>query len=45
MKIAAITDIHGNLPALDAVLAEIELRAQVELAKIGMPQSGRQDAV
>ena len=32
-------------PALDAVLAEIELRAQVELAKIGMPQSGRQDAV
>ena len=27
-------------PALDAVLAEIELRAQVELAKIGMPQSG-----
>ena len=31
-------------PVLDAVLAEIELRAQVELAKIGMPQSGRQDA-
>jgi len=31
-------------PALDAVLAEIELRAQVELAKIGMPAPGRQDA-
>jgi hypothetical protein len=31
-------------PALDDVLAEIELRAQVELAKIGMPPSGRQGA-
>src|SRR5436305_9931472 len=29
-------------PALDTVLAEIELRAQVELAKIGMPEAGRQ---
>src|SRR3954469_9660359 len=33
----------GDL-ALDTVLAEIELRAQVELAKIGMPPTGRQDA-
>ena len=32
-------------PGLDTVLAEIELRAEVELAKIGMPQSGRQGAV
>ena len=41
---AALAEPSGD-PALDAVLAEIELRAQVELAKIGMPQSGRQDAV
>ncbi len=27
MKIAALYDIHGNLPALDAVLAEVEARA------------------
>ncbi|MCG9093491.1 metallophosphoesterase family protein [Laribacter hongkongensis] len=26
MKIAAISDIHGNLAALDAVLADIRLR-------------------
>ena len=32
-------------PGLDTVLAEIELRVEVELAKIGMPQSGRQGAV
>jgi 3',5'-cyclic AMP phosphodiesterase CpdA len=25
MRIAALYDIHGNLPALDAVLAEVEL--------------------
>jgi hypothetical protein len=31
-------------PELDAVLAEIEPRAQVELAKIRMPQSSRQSA-
>jgi hypothetical protein len=28
-------------PELDTVLAEIELRVEVELAKIGMPQSGK----
>ena len=32
-------------PGLDTVLAEIDLRVEVELAKIGMPQSGRQAAV
>jgi hypothetical protein len=32
-------------PNLDIVLAEIELRVEVELAKVGMPQSGRQAAV
>jgi hypothetical protein len=40
---AGLVEPSGD-PALDAVLAEIELRAQVELAKIGMPQSGRQGA-
>jgi hypothetical protein len=40
---AALPEPSGDA-ALDAVLAEIELRAQVELAKIGMPQTGRQDA-
>jgi hypothetical protein len=28
-------------PGLDTVLAEISLRAEVELAKIGMPQTGK----
>ncbi|HWP16083.1 MAG TPA: flagellar assembly protein FliX [Xanthobacteraceae bacterium] len=40
---AALGEPSGD-PTLDAVLAEIELRAQVELAKIGMPKAGRQDA-
>jgi len=40
---AALPEPSGDA-ALDAVLAEIELRAQVELAKIGMPQTGCQDA-
>jgi len=39
---AGLAEPSGD-PALDTVLAEIELRAQVELAKIGMPQAGRQD--
>lgn len=41
---AALLGESSGDPALDGVLAEIELRAQVELAKIGMPQSGPQDA-
>ena len=32
-------------PGLDTVLAEIELRVEVELAKIGMPRSGAQGNV
>ena len=32
-------------PALDTVLAEIELRVEVELAKIGMPREGQQGPV
>jgi hypothetical protein len=39
---AGLAEPSGD-PSLDNVLAEIELRAQVELAKIGMPQAGRQD--
>jgi len=39
---AGLAEPSGD-PALDNVLAEIELRAQVELAKIGMPQAGRQE--
>src|SRR5579863_5333880 len=34
MKIAALYDIHGNLPALDAVLAELE-EVQPDLIVIG----------
>ncbi len=34
MRVAAIYDIHGNLPALEAVLEEIRL-AEVELIVIG----------
>src|SRR3954471_8873728 len=31
-------------PGLDNVMAEIALRVQVELAKVGMPEAGRQSA-
>ena len=41
---AALAESTGD-PGLDTVLAEIELRVEVELAKIGMPQSGPQSAV
>ncbi len=41
---ASLAEQTGD-PGLDTVLAEIELRVGVELAKIGMPQSGRQGAV
>jgi putative phosphoesterase len=34
MRIAALYDLHGNLPALDAVLAEVE-RSQVDLILFG----------
>lgn len=40
---AGLAEATGD-PQLDTVLAEIELRVEVELAKIGMPQSGRQSA-
>jgi hypothetical protein len=46
LKIAAagLVEATGD-PGLDTVLAEIELRVEVELAKIGMPQSGTQGAI
>jgi predicted phosphodiesterase len=34
MRVAAIYDIHGNLPALEAVLREVRL-AEVELVVVG----------
>jgi Icc-related predicted phosphoesterase len=34
MRVAALYDIHGNLPALDAVLADVE-RARVDRIVIG----------
>jgi hypothetical protein len=40
---AGLAEPSGD-PELDTVLAEIELRAEVELAKIGMPQAGAKDA-
>ena len=40
---AGLAESTGD-PGLDTVLAEIELRVEVELAKIGMPPSGRKDA-
>ena len=40
---ASLAEPSGD-PALDSVLAEIELRAQVELAKIGMPPDGKNTA-
>jgi hypothetical protein len=48
--LARLKSVTGGLaepsgdPQLDTVLAEIELRAEVELAKIGMPRARAQDA-
>ena len=38
---AALLGERSGEAGLDTVLAEIELRAEVELAKIGMPQAGK----
>jgi predicted phosphodiesterase len=40
MKIAAISDIHGNLPALEAVLADIERRGVDVIVNLGDILSG-----
>jgi Icc-related predicted phosphoesterase len=34
LRVAALYDVHGNLPALEAVLAEVE-RASVDLIVFG----------
>jgi putative phosphoesterase len=40
MRVAAISDIHGNLPALEAVLAEIERENVDEIVVVGDSVSG-----
>ena len=40
MRVAAISDIHGNLPALDAVLADIEREGIEEIVVAGDTVSG-----
>jgi predicted phosphodiesterase len=40
MRIAALSDIHGNLAALDAVLADIENRAVDQIVNLGDILSG-----
>lgn len=42
--VAAELSERSGEPELDSVLAEIELRVEVELAKIGMPQDGKNSA-
>lgn len=40
MKLAAITDIHGNIAALDAVLADIKTRGADAIVQLGDSVSG-----
>ena len=40
MKLAAISDIHGNLPALQAVLADIERQGVDQVVNLGDILSG-----
>ena len=40
MRVAAISDIHGNLPALEAVLADIEREDVDEVVVVGDSVSG-----
>ncbi|EJL78926.1 putative phosphoesterase [Polaromonas sp. CF318] len=40
MKLAAISDIHGNLPALEAVLADIERQGVDQIVNLGDILSG-----
>lgn len=40
MRIAALSDIHGNLPALDAVLADIGRRGATRIVNLGDIVSG-----
>ena len=41
MKIAIITDVHANLPALEAALAAIAREGSGALIMLYRPQSGR----
>ena len=40
MKLAVISDIHGNLPALDAVLADIAAHRVEQIVNLGDILSG-----
>lgn len=40
MRVAAISDVHGNLPALEAVLADVEREAVDEIVVVGDSVSG-----
>lgn len=40
MRVAVVSDIHGNLPALEAVLAEVEREQVDELVVVGDTVSG-----
>ena len=44
MKIAIISDIHGNLPALQAVLAEIDLQGVDQIINVGDTLGGPLDS-
>lgn len=44
MRIAAISDIHGNIAALNAVLADIERRGLTKIVNLGDTLSGPFDA-
>lgn len=40
MRFAAVSDIHGNLPALEAVIADIKARGVLEIVNLGDSLSG-----
>lgn len=40
MRFAAVSDIHGNLPALEAVIADLEARGVTEVVNLGDSLSG-----
>ncbi len=37
-RVAVITDIHANLPALEATLSEIERAVSHEMRTVGLPE-------
>ncbi|CAN7412416.1 metallophosphoesterase [Phenylobacterium sp. LjRoot219] len=40
MRFAAVSDIHGNLPALEAVIADIGAQGVTEVVNLGDSLSG-----